>query len=124
MTDTQKATRYDWDGMPREALSQGVQRSFFTSDRMMVAKFVIDKGTVIPRHAHESEQVTFILEGALHFSFGPNGEEEMTVSAGEVVVIPSNLPHSAVAIEDTIDIDVFDPPRQDWLSQSDDYLRG
>ncbi len=81
------------------------------------------KGVEVPQHAHENEQLTYILEGALHFKLGAKGEREVTVRAGEVLVIPSWLPHSAVALEDTLDVDVFNPPRQDWLSGTDAYLR-
>jgi len=75
--------------------------------------------------AMPAEQLTYILSGALHFWFDTEGvEQEIIVRAGEVVVIPSNLPHRAVALEDTLDVDVFCPPRQDWLSGTDAYLRG
>ncbi len=77
----------------------------------------------MPQHAHENEQITYILEGALHFWLGQNGERELTVNAGEVLVIPSYLPHRALAMADTLDVDVFNPPRQDWLNGTDAYLR-
>jgi len=76
----------------------------------------------VPRHSHENEQLTYILEGALRFWIGPD-EEEVMVRAGEVLVIPSNVLHKAEALEDTLDVDVFSPPRQDWLDKTDDYLR-
>ena len=84
----------------------------------------LDKGAEVPRHSHENEQITYILEGALLFKLGANGEREVMVRAGEVLVIPSYLPHSALALEDTLDVDVFNPPRQDWLAGTDAYLRG
>ena len=75
-------------------------------------------------HPHrDMEIVTYILEGALQFRLGANGERELIVRAGEVLVIPSYLAHSAVALEDTLDVDVFNPPRQDWLAGTDAYLR-
>jgi quercetin dioxygenase-like cupin family protein len=77
----------------------------------------------VPQHSHENEQITYILEGALHFWLGPNGDREQTVHAGEVLVIPSNLEHRALALADTLDVDVFNPPRQDWLNGTDGYLR-
>jgi quercetin dioxygenase-like cupin family protein len=95
-----------------------------TSDRMMIAHVYFKKDDDVPRHSHENEQITYILEGALHFWFGADGERELTVSAGEVVVIPSNLPHRALALADTLDVDIFCPPRQDWLNGTDAYLRG
>jgi len=81
------------------------------------------KGAVVPTHIHESEQVTYIVEGALRLWLGDNAEQEVTVHAGEVLTIPSNVPHKAEALADTLDIDVFSPPRQDWLAKTDDYLR-
>jgi quercetin dioxygenase-like cupin family protein len=90
---------------------------------MMIAQIFFKKGDDVPRHSHDNEQITYILEGALQFWFGENDDRTLTVRAGEVVVIPSNLPHRALALEDTLDVDVFNPPRQDWLDGSDAYLR-
>jgi quercetin dioxygenase-like cupin family protein len=91
---------------------------------MMIAHVYFKSGEVVPRHSHDNEQITYILSGALHFWFGANDEQEVTVGAGEVVVIPANMPHRAVAVGDTLDVDIFAPPRQDWLSGTDAYLRG
>jgi quercetin dioxygenase-like cupin family protein len=90
---------------------------------MMIAHVYLKKGCVVPKHSHENEQITYILEGALLFTLGEEQNVEVTVSAGEVLTIPSNLPHMAVALEDTLDVDIFNPPRQDWLEKSDAYLR-
>jgi quercetin dioxygenase-like cupin family protein len=117
-------SHYRWDDMPAEPLKPGLTRKLITGERMMIAHVYFKKGEVVPQHSHDNEQLTYILSGALHFKFGAQGEQEITVRAGEVVVIPSNVPHSAVAIEDTLDVDVFCPPRQDWLNGSDSYLRG
>jgi unsaturated pyranuronate lyase len=119
-----KVPHYRWDDMTAEPLKGGITRKLITGDRMMIAHVFLKKGDDVPQHAHENEQLTYILSGALHFWFGAEGEEEITVRAGEVVVIPSNLPHRALALEDTLDVDVFCPPRQDWLSGTDAYLRG
>jgi quercetin dioxygenase-like cupin family protein len=89
----------------------------------MIAHVRLKKGDEVPTHSHENEQITYILEGALHFWLGPQGDREVTVRAGEVLVIPSNLEHRAVALEETLDVDVFNPPRQDWLDGTDAYLR-
>jgi quercetin dioxygenase-like cupin family protein len=94
-----------------------------TGDRMMLAQVYLKKGCVVPRHQHENEQLTYILDGALKFFLGPDGAETVTVRAGEVLHIPSNVPHEAHALEDTLDVDVFSPPRQDWLDKTDAYLR-
>jgi quercetin dioxygenase-like cupin family protein len=116
--------RYRWDDMPAEQLKKGLSRKLITGARMMIAHVYFKSGEDVPRHSHDNEQLTYILSGALRFWFGANDEQEVTVRAGEVVVIPSNVPHRAVALEDTLDIDIFAPPRQDWLSGTDAYLRG
>jgi quercetin dioxygenase-like cupin family protein len=118
-----KTRLYRWDDMPKETLSDSLSRRLVTADRMMLAHVYLDKGCVVPKHSHDNEQLTYILAGALHFWIGENGEEEITVRAGEVLVIPSNVPHKAEALEDTLDVDVFSPPRQDWLDKTDAYLR-
>ena len=116
-------TWYSWDQMPREAVSPMLDRKLITGNRMMLAHVYLKKGCIVPRHQHENEQLTYILEGALKFWIGEDGVEEITVSAGEVLLIPSHVPHKAEALEETLDIDVFSPPRQDWLDKKDDYLR-
>ena len=118
-----KAMHYRWEDLTAEPLKEGLTRRLITSDRMMIAHVYLKKGVDVPRHLHENEQITYILEGALLFHLGADGEREVLVRAGEVLVIPSNLPHSALALEDTLDVDVFNPPRQDWLTGTDAYLR-
>lgn len=117
------AKQYRWEDLTAEPLKDGLTRRLITGDRMMIAHVYLKKGVEVPRHAHENEQITYILEGALKFHLGADGEREVIVRAGEVLVIPSHLPHSALALEDTLDVDIFDPPRQDWLSGTDAYLR-
>jgi quercetin dioxygenase-like cupin family protein len=122
-TPAPEAMHYRWNDLKAEPLKGTITRRLITGKRMMIAHVYFKKGDDVPRHAHENEQITYILEGALHFWLGEDGEREVTVRAGEVLVIPSNLPHRALALEDTLDVDVFDPPRQDWLDGSDAYLR-
>jgi quercetin dioxygenase-like cupin family protein len=117
------AKHYRWNDLRAEPLKGGITRKLITSERMMIAHVHLNKGDEVPQHSHENEQITYILEGALHFWLGPKGDRELTVRAGEVLVIPSNLEHRAVALEDTLDVDVFNPPRQDWLNGTDAYLR-
>ncbi len=112
-----------WNDLKAEPLKEGLTRKLVTGERMMIAHVYLKKGVDVPRHAHENEQLTYILEGALRFWFGANDDQELVVGAGEVIVIPPNLPHRALALEDTLDVDVFSPPRQDWLSGTDSYLR-
>jgi quercetin dioxygenase-like cupin family protein len=114
---------YVWNNIVAEPLKGTLTRKLITSERMMIAHVHFKKGDDVPLHKHENEQLTYILSGALHFWFGADGKDEITVRAGEVVVIPSNVPHRALALEDTLDVDVFNPPRQDWLSGTDAYLR-
>lgn len=116
-------TFYRWSDLPLEELSDTISRKLVTGDRMMLAHVYLKKGAVVPRHHHENEQLTYILEGALHFRLGEDLSREVTVRAGEVLHIPSNVPHEATALEDTLDVDVFSPPRADWLNKTDDYLR-
>jgi quercetin dioxygenase-like cupin family protein len=118
-----KATWHRWDDMPKERVSDLLERRLITGERMMLAHVYLDKGCIVPRHSHENEQITYILKGALRFWLGEDGQEEVVVRAGEVLLIPSNLPHKAEALEDTLDVDIFSPPRQDWLDKTDDYLR-
>ena len=114
---------FRWSDLPRERVTDDISRRIVTGERMMLAHVYLDRGAVVPKHSHENEQLTYILEGALHFWLGESGEEEVTVRAGEVLHIPSNLPHRAEALEDTLDVDVFCPPRQDWLDHTDDYFQ-
>ncbi|MFN2637417.1 MAG: cupin domain-containing protein [Gemmatimonadaceae bacterium] len=114
---------YRWDSMQRERVSDMLERRLVTGNRIMLAHVYLKKGCIVPKHSHDNEQITYILEGALKFWIGEDGAEEITVSAGEVLHIPSNVPHKAEALEETLDVDVFSPPRQDWLQKTDAYLR-
>jgi len=116
-------TWYAWEQMPRETVSPMLDRRLITGDRMMLAHVYLKKGCIVPKHQHENEQLTYILEGALRFWIGEDESQEVIVRAGEVLHIPSNVFHKAEALEDTLDVDIFDPPRQDWLNKTDSYLR-
>jgi quercetin dioxygenase-like cupin family protein len=121
--DHTSVTHHRWDKIKAESLKGTITRRLVTGEKMMIAHVYLKKGDDVPRHAHHNEQLTYILEGTLRLWFGENDEREITVQAGEVVVIPSHVPHRALAIEDTLDVDVFSPPREDWLSGTDAYLR-
>ena len=114
---------YRWSDLPEETLSPLLGRKLITGSRMMLAHVYLKKGCVVPKHNHENEQLTYILEGCLKFWIGDDESQELLVRAGEVLHIPSNVPHKAEALEDTLDVDIFDPPRQDWLNKTDAYLR-
>ena len=113
---------FTWEDMPRERVTDALSRRLITGERMMLAQVYLDKGCIVPKHSHENEQLTYILEGSLRFWIGEDGEEELVVRAGQVLHIPSNVPHVAEALEDTLDVDVFSPPRQDWLDGTDTYF--
>jgi quercetin dioxygenase-like cupin family protein len=117
------ATHYRWEELPREQLSPLIGRRLINGDEMMIAQVYLAKGAIVPKHSHENEQLTYILEGCLRFWLGEDESEVVEVGAREVLHIPAHLPHKAEALEDTLDVDVFHPPRQDWLDGSDAYLR-
>ena len=110
-----------FDRIPVEALNPLIDRQFVYGERTMLARLVLRKGALVPEHSHENEQITYVVEGALRFRLGDG--RVLTVRAGEVLVIPSNLSHQAEALEDTLDLDVFAPPRADWIAGTDAYLR-
>lgn len=117
-------THYRWEDLPLEQLRPDLGRRLLTGERMMIAQVYLEKGAIVAKHEHDNEQLTYILEGTLRLWLGPDGDEEMfDVSAGEVLHIPSYVPHRAEALENTLDVDVFSPPRADWLDGSDAYLR-
>ena len=110
-----------FEKIPLEHLNPLIDRQFVYGERAMLARVLLRKGAVVPEHSHENEQITYILEGALRFTMG-NGQV-ITVAAGEVLVIPSHMPHQAEALADTVDLDIFTPPRADWIAGTDAYLR-
>jgi unsaturated pyranuronate lyase len=110
-----------WSDIELEKLNPLLDRQFVVGNDIMLARVLLKKGCVVPMHSHVNEQLTYILEGALKFNIAGR---EIVVGAGEVLCIPPNVPHEAVALEDTVDLDVFNPPRQDWIDKSDAYLRG
>src|SRR5687768_11246574 len=114
---------YRWEDIPLEPVTDTLSRKLITGERVMLAHVYLKKGCIVPKHSHDNEQITYILEGALRFHLGEDQRENVTVHAGEVLHIPSNLPHQAEALEDTLDVDVFSPPRADWLNKTDSYLR-
>ena len=110
-----------WHTVELEDLNPLLQRQFVVGQAIMVARVLMKKGCIIPLHSHHNEQFTYILEGALKFWIDG---KEIVVNAGEVLTIPSNMPHKAEALEDTVDLDIFNPPRADWINKTDQYLRG
>lgn len=121
MSATPQPLHTRWTDLELETLNPLIQRHFVVGDQIMLARILLKKGAEVPRHSHANEQVTWILEGALQFSIDGR---ELVVRAGEVLCIPPHVPHAARALEDTVDVDVFTPPRQDWITKDDAYLRG
>jgi quercetin dioxygenase-like cupin family protein len=118
---TPTAPKYiPWSEVQREKLNDLIDRQMVVGEKIMMARVFMKKGAHVPLHHHHNEQLTYILEGTLKFAIDG---KEIVVHAGEVLCIPSNMPHEAWALEDTLDLDVFNPPREDWLNKSDDYLR-
>jgi quercetin dioxygenase-like cupin family protein len=109
-----------WDDIPEEALTPAIGRRYVTGANVTAGQISLKKGTVVATHQHDAEQISYVLSGALKFQL--EGKEQI-VRAGEVLVIPSNEPHSAEALEDSLALDVFSPIRHDWINKTDDYLR-
>jgi quercetin dioxygenase-like cupin family protein len=107
--------------LPVEQVNPLLDRQIVTGERSMLARIILYKGCIVPMHSHDNEQISYVLEGVMKFLIQG---KEIVVAAGEVLVIPSGVPHSAEALEDTVDLDVFCPPREDWLQGTDFYLRG
>jgi quercetin dioxygenase-like cupin family protein len=114
-------TMYRWDEMEPEQMSPTLTRQFVSGEKGMLARIVLLKGCKVPEHSHANEQIGYILSGALEFTIAGTVH---VVREGGVVVIPPNVPHSAFALEDTVNLDIFSPPRQDWIDKDDSYLRG
>jgi quercetin dioxygenase-like cupin family protein len=110
-----------WKSIDLEDLNPLLQRQFVVGQNVMVARVLLKKGCIVPEHSHHNEQITYILEGALKFWIDG---KEIVVKAGEVLAIPPHMPHKAEAVEDTVDLDMFNPPRADWINKTDQYLRG
>src|SRR2546423_5534551 len=121
--DQRRVTFYRWEDMPKEKVSDTLERRLITGDRVMLTHVYLKKGAIVPRHSHENEQITYILEGGLRFWIGEDESQIIEVLAGDVLHIPSLVQHKAEALHDTLDVDIFSPPRQDWLDKTDDYLR-
>lgn len=110
-----------WDEIALEKVTEMISRKVVTGEREMLAQIYLKRGAIVPMHSHESEQLTYVLQGAMRFLVGG---EELTLREGEVLHIPSWVPHQAEALDDTFELDLFSPIRRDWLDGSDDYFQG
>jgi quercetin dioxygenase-like cupin family protein len=111
---------FRWKDVELEHLNPLLQRQFVVGKDIMVSRVYLQKGSHVPMHSHHNEQVTYILDGVLKFNLDGR---EIVVHSGEVLCIPPNMPHEAFALEDTVDLDIFNPPREDWINKTDAYLR-
>jgi quercetin dioxygenase-like cupin family protein len=111
---------FAWDSVKKEVMNEKLWRKVIFGEKATLAQLFLAKGCVVPLHRHESEQFSYVIQGALRFEMEGR---EVIVRAGEVLLIPSDVPHRAMALEDTLDIDIFCPIREDWLTGRDDYLR-
>jgi len=116
-------TFYRWDDVPREDVTPQLARRLITGERLMMAQVELKKGCLVPAHAHVHEQITYVLDGCLRLNLGDELAESYDLLPGDVLHIPSNVRHSGEAQVDTRVIDLFSPPREDWLQKSDRYLR-
>jgi quercetin dioxygenase-like cupin family protein len=110
-----------WHTIRLEDLNPLLQRQFVVGQEIMLARVLLKKGCIVPEHSHHNEQLTYVLDGALKFWIDG---QEIVVHSGEVLCIPAHMPHKAEALADTVDLDVFNPPRADWINKTDQYLRG
>ncbi len=117
-------TDINWEDIPFEHVNEHMKRRIVSGERMMVAQIHLKDGFLVPLHSHDNEQITQIFSGRMRFWFGAGKEVEKEFGPGDIVVIPANLPHEALMIGDVVEMDMWAPPRQDWLDKSDDYLRG
>ncbi len=109
--------------MPKERVTNRIDRRIVCGDKTMVAHVYLQPGAIVPAHSHHNEQLTYILTGKLRFWVGDDLSQVVDVGAGEVLHLPSNVPHKAEALEETLDVDIFSPPRQDWLDHTDSYFQ-
>jgi quercetin dioxygenase-like cupin family protein len=115
-----KAKHVQWGTLSVENLNPLFDRQLVVGDQIMVARILLKKGCVVPLHQHHNEQVSYVESGSIHFTVSG---DEITVRPGEFLCIPPNAPHTATALEDMVGIDIFTPPREDWLNKTDAYLR-
>ena len=123
MSTQDKVELLQWDDIPMETVNPSMRRQIITGELMTVARIYFKDGFLVPMHSHHNEQITQVISGVLKFRLGKDGDEAIDVGPGQVIVIPANLPHEALVVGDVIEMDMWAPRRDDWLNQTDDYLR-
>ncbi len=124
MSEQDSVELLDWEQIPMETVNPMMQRQIITGELMTVAKIYFKDGFLVPMHSHHNEQITQVISGLLRFRIGEDGEQTIDVGPGQTIVIPANVPHEALVVGDVVEMDMWAPRRDDWLNQTDDYLRG
>lgn len=115
-----RAKHHVWSKVELESLNPMLQRQMLTGTNVMLARILLKKGCIVPMHSHHNEQLSYVIEGALRFTIH---SKDTVVHAGEVLTIPPHVPHQVKALHDSVTLDVFHPPRMDWINKEDAYLR-
>ena len=123
MSERDSVELLNWDQIPMETVNPMMQRQIITGELMTVAKIYFKDGFLVPMHSHHNEQITQVISGLLRFHIGEDGEQTIDVGPGQAIVIPANVPHEALVVGDVVEMDTWAPRRDDWLNQTDDYLR-
>ncbi len=124
MSEQDSVELLNWDQIPMETVNPMMQRQIITGELMTLAKIYFKDGFLVPMHSHHNEQITQVISGLLRFRIGEDGEQTIDVGPGQTIVIPANVPHEALVVGDVVEMDMWAPRRDDWLNQTDDYLRG
>ncbi len=124
MSERDSVELLNWDQIPMETVNPMMRRQIITGELMTVAKIYFKDGFLVPMHSHHNEQITQVISGLLRFRIGEDGEQTIDVGPGQTIVIPANVPHEALVVGDVVEMDMWAPRRDDWLNQTDDYLRG
>ena len=124
MSEQDSVELLNWDQIPMETVNPMMQRQIITGELMTVAKIYFKDGFLVPMHSHHNEQITQVISGLLRFRIGEDSEQTIDVGPGQTIVIPANVPHEALVVGDVVEMDTWAPRRDDWLNQTDDYLRG
>lgn len=112
-----------WADTHEEEVTSQMKRKMIYGEKIMISRMQFKDGFKVPKHHHENEQISHVISGTIRFLFGEDQDDEVDLNPGEFIVIPPNLPHSAIMVGDVEAIDYFAPPRKDWIDGTDDYLK-
>lgn len=115
------ADKTSWELIAREPLLAGMHRQMLNGEKLSLARMSFEPGARVPRHEHSNEQITIIEAGKMLLILD---DREITLGKGEMILIPGNVPHGALALEETVSVEIFAPRRDDWIKKEDGYLRG